>query len=312
MLSAPIISFQHQISHENPLLFIGSCFSEQIGSKAQNNGFDVFVNPGGTIFHPLALAELLSWVLDESDDLAIFQREDVWLSWLASSTVYAMSEADLTIQLKQLREDILQYLQKSSHLFVTFGTAWAYKLKRTQKVVANCHKQAAAHFTKELSDIGDIVESWNHLILTLQALNPQLEIVFTISPVRHSKEGLLENNRSKARLHLALESLLEQKNCAYFPSYELLIDVWRDYSFFKADGVHPNSNAIEQVWAHFLETAANAQTKNIIAEWERIEAAAHHRILFPESAAAKQHSAAVQEKKQAFFKKYPAFKPTQL
>lgn len=312
MLNAPVFKFNQPISHEKPLVFIGSCFSEEIGRKALNNGFDALVNPGGTIFHPLALAELLNWVLDDAQNFNIFQREDVWLSWLTSSTVYAMSEADLELKLKQLRAELLTYLQISSHLFVTFGTAWAYQLKRSQKVVANCHKQAAALFTKELSEITTLTDVWKCLILKIQALNPQLEIVFTISPVRHSKEGLLENNRSKARLHLALESILQQNNCSYFPSYELLIDVWRDYAYFKTDGVHPNSTAIEHVWAHFLDGAAHEQTKDIITEWERIVAIAQHQILFPESAAAKKHSFALEAKKQAFFAKYPAFKPTQL
>jgi hypothetical protein len=294
--------------HHQPKLLIGSCFSDEIGSILQQNGFDCLVNPGGTLFHPLAIAKLLNWALDEPSSLRIFQRQDVFLSWDLSGTFYALSEADFATKTAELHASLHYYLKKSSHLVLTFGTAWAYYLNADQQVVANCHKAPSNSFAKVLSDLSQLQDEWTLLVQRLAQFNPELKLIFTVSPVRHLKDGLVENNRSKARLHLLVEALCAQPNCSYFAAYELVLDELRDYTFFKADGVHPNQKAIAAIWQLFAQQIFDPSTKALVEEWEALQKSKAHRILYPESREGQQLKRKLLEKESAFFNQYPQFK----
>ncbi|MEY4805289.1 MAG: hypothetical protein RL331_1815 [Bacteroidota bacterium] len=294
--------------HHQPKLLIGSCFSDEIGSLLQQNGFDCLVNPGGTLFHPLAIANLLNWALDKPAPLRSFQRQDVFLSWDLSGTFYALSEADFATKTAELHASLHYYLKKSSHLVLTFGTAWAYHLKADQQIVANCHKAPATSFQKHLTALSVLQATWAQLLERLYAFRPELKLIFTVSPVRHSKDGLVENNRSKARLHLLVEALCAQPNSHYFAAYELVLDELRDYTFFKADGVHPNQNAIAAVWQLFAQQIFDTTTKALVEEWEALQKSKAHRILYPESREGQQLKRKLLEKESAFFNQYPQFK----
>lgn len=294
--------------HHQPKLLMGSCFSDEIGSLLQQNGFDCLVNPGGTLFHPLAIARLLNWALDEPTPLRTLQRQDVFLSWDLSGTFYALSEDALTTKVADLHAALQYYLKKSSHLVLTFGTAWAYYLNADQQVVANCHKAPSNSFAKVLSDLRQLQDEWALLVQRLARFNPDLALVFTISPVRHAKDGLIENNRSKARLHLLIETLCALPMCTYFAAYELVLDELRDYSFFKADGVHPNQKAVAAVWQLFAQQMFDPATKALVEEWEALQKSKAHRILYPESREGQQLKRFLLEKERAFFNKYPQFK----
>lgn len=302
------MSSRHELTHEQPLLLIGSCFSEEIGSLLQTNGFQCLVNPGGTIFHPLALAKILAWALDEPTPLRMHVREDIYLSWDLSGTFYALSEPAFEEKTKILHQDIRHYLQHASHLLITFGTAWAYELKSDGHIVANCHKQPASQFDKKLTVLDDLQHSWEQLLDKLKAFNPHLELIFTVSPVRHLKDGIVENTRSKARLHLLTEKLCERANCTYFEAYEIVQDQLRDYSYFKEDGTHPNSKAIAAVWHNFQERFIGNATKQSIEEWTALQQLKAHRVLYPESREAHKLRNLILEKEAAFFNKYPQFK----
>jgi hypothetical protein len=294
--------------HRQPKLLMGSCFSDEIGSLLQQNGFDCLVNPGGTLFHPLAIARLLNWALDEPTPLRTLQRQDVFLSWDLSGTFYALSEDALTTKVADLHAALQYYLKQSSHLVLTFGTAWAYYLNADQQLVANCHKAPSNSFAKVLSDLRQLQDEWTLLVQRLARFNPDLALVFTISPVRHAKDGLIENNRSKARLHLLIETLCALPMCTYFAAYELVLDELRDYSFFKADGVHPNQKAVAAVWQLFAQQMFDPATKALVEEWEALQKSKAHRILYPESREGQQLKRFLLEKESAFFNKYPQFK----
>jgi hypothetical protein len=294
--------------HHQPKLLMGSCFSDEIGSLLQQNGFDCLVNPGGTLFHPLAIARLLNWALDEPTPLRTLLRQDVLLSWDLSGTFYALSDAEFKEKVTALHESLQYYLMQSSHLILTFGTAWAYYLKADQQVVANCHKAPSNSFTKVLSDLSQLQDEWTILVQRLARFNPDLALVFTVSPVRHLKDGWVENNRSKARLHLLLETLCGLPKCSYFAAYELVLDELRDYSFFKADGMHPNQKAIAAVWQLFAQQMFEPATKALVEEWEALQKSKAHRILYPESREGQQLKRNLLEKESAFFKMYPQFK----
>lgn len=301
------MSRPQSFEHQQPKLLVGSCFSEEIGSLLQQNGFDCLVNPGGTIFHPLAIAKLLNWALDEPTALRILQRNDVFLSWDLSGTFYGMSATDFEQRVELLHTELQAFLQNSSHLLLTFGTAWVYELQSDGQIVANCHKAPASAFKKHLSNLSQMQDIWSKLSQRLVTFNPNLAIVFTVSPVRHFKDGLIENTRSKARLHLLVESLCTAANCHYFEAYEIVLDQLRDYSFFKEDGIHPNSKAIAVVWAQFQEIFLEPSTRDILDEWRDLQKSKAHKTLYPESKEAQQYQEVIQKRTAEFFSRYPNF-----
>lgn len=297
-----------RINHWQQVALVGSCFSEEMGGKLQANGFNALVNPGGTIFHPSALARLLNWALCEQFiPLRIHQRQDIFLSWDLAGSIYAMSEADFKTKSVELYEQLREQLQTCSHLFVTFGTAIQYRLKSDGIVVANCHKAPQASFDQTLTTVEEMVGEWQVLIQQLKFWNPDVQIVFTVSPVRHLRDGLVENNRSKARLLLLAEALSKQPSCSYFEAYELVVDQLRDYAYFKADGAHPNQPAIDQVWELFQQRFMDPDTLSVLDQWAKLQQLKAHRILYPESLEAQKLQMDIQERERAFKSKYPQF-----
>lgn len=296
------------ISLGQPVTLIGSCFSDEIGSLLQANGFNVSVNLGGTLFHPLAISNLLNWALNEQfTPLRTHQRNDIFLSWDVSGTFYAMSEEALLEKSRLLYQDLRAQLQQSSHLLFTFGSSWAYALNTDQRIVANCHKAPKSNFIKAITDLQELQTQWLDLLEQLKRFNPNLQVIFTISPVRHLKDGLVENNRSKARLHLLVETLCEVANCFYFEAYELVTDQLRDYIYFKEDGAHPNQKAIAVVWEHFQQRFLEASTRTILEEWGALQKSKAHHILYPESKEAKELQVVLEKRTADFFRKYPDF-----
>jgi hypothetical protein len=166
---------------------------------------------------------------------------------------------------------------------VTFGTAIGYHLNKTNLVVGNCHKQPARSFTKKLASIEQIVTIWKEVIQEIKRINPEINICFTVSPVRHVKEGLHENNLSKSTLLLAIDQLKNQNEINYFPSYELVIDILRDHRFFKEDLIHPNQQAIQFVWEKFMEVFLNSEIVEIANKVKDLKNALQHRLQYPES-----------------------------
>lgn len=296
-----------------PVTLIGSCFSDEIGRLLQANGFLVCINPGGTLFHPLAISKLIRWALNEQfTPLRTQQRNDIFLSWDLSGTFYAMSEEALLEKTRLLHQELRAQLQKSSHLLLTFGSTWAYTLSSDQQLVANCHKAPKSNFSKEITELEQLQTQWLDLLEELKRFNPNLQVVLTISPVRHLKDGLVENNRSKARLHLLVETLCEKANCFYFEAFELVTDQLRDYIYFKEDGAHPNQKAIDVVWAHFQQSLMEASTRTILEEWGVLQKSKAHHILYPESREAKQLQEVLEKRTTAFFRKYPDFQDSTL
>jgi hypothetical protein len=312
MLEISQQKFSNPLTHEASILLIGSCFSDEIGQYLVQNGFEATVNPGGTIFHPLALAHLLEWALNENKQLRSIQREDIWLSWDLSGSVYALTEQELQLQLKQLRNKLFECISECTHLMVTFGTSWAYRLREDQNIVANCHKQSAEQFSKENTGVEEMLQVWKVLIGQIKSLNPEINFIFTVSPVRHSKDGLYENNLSKARLFLLVEQLTAISNCFYFPAYELVNDQLRDYAFFKEDGVHPNFKATNFVWNFFKRHYLDPDTQLLLEEWESLQVEMKHRVMYPDSKAGILHQVQLKKRQEDFFSKHPQFRTIQL
>lgn len=274
-------------SHQQKIALIGSCFSDEMLNKLKYAGFNVKSNPFGTIFHPLSIAKFILDCFNEDYIERIIQQNDVFLSLDAGSKIYGLNVEEYKNKLKVIRNNSIEDIASSSHLFITFGTSWAYLFE--QEIVGNCHKIPAHKFEKKISDVNEIVDEWKKVIQQLHHLNPGLNIVFTVSPVRHLKDGLIENSRSKARLILACEELSILPNCSYFPAYEMVIDELRDYQYFKEDLAHPNEKAINFVWKKLLCEFTSIETQQLCQEIEQLRKASAHKYIHPESKDALHH-----------------------
>lgn len=285
-----------KITHHSSLILLGSCFSDDIGAKFLRAGFDSVSNPFGTLFHPSAIANNLLNSLEVDPDLKIRDFGGYTSSWNTSTLVRARSVHEMQEIYFELLRSFKENLQRVDVIFITFGTAWGYELTEDGSIVANCHKQASNLFDKKLMGIDDIVSIWKKAIEKIEEINPGVQWVFTVSPVRHSKDGLIENNRSKARLIEACHELCELSSVNYFPSYEIVMDELRDHRFFKEDLVHPNKQAIDYVWERLVYTMMDDKTISLITDVQRLKTELDHRSINPESQEEKERIMRLNEK----------------
>ena len=231
----------HQIGYQSQLLLLGSCFAERLGSKFEHYKFQSLKNPFGILFHPLAIENLISRAVRKETytEQDIFFLNERWHCYDAHSDLSDASPEELLQRLREGLERTDEQIRKASHVFITLGTAWAYRNKESNHVVANCHKVPQTQFSKELLSVDAIVESLQNSIESIQSVNERAQVIFTVSPVRHLKDGFVENQRSKAHLitavHKTLNGLNYKARTSYFPSYEIMIDELRDYTFYETD-----------------------------------------------------------------------------
>jgi hypothetical protein len=243
---------------------LGSCFSENIGKKLAYFKFQNFQNPFGILFHPKAIETLIfnAIINKKYSEADVFFHNEQWHCFDAHSKLSNASKENLLIDLNKEIKSTNQQLRNSSHIIITLGTAWAYRFSETNNLVANCHKVPQKQFKKELFSVEEITNSLKSIVGSIRGLNPETSIIFTLSPVRHLKDGFIENTLSKAHLIAAIHNFLNQKssrdsyrdvNCQsfYFPSYEIMMDELRDYRFFAEDMMHPNKTAINYIWERF-------------------------------------------------------------
>jgi hypothetical protein len=254
------------INHSKGLVFLGSCFSDEIAEKAAYSGFQTVSNPMGTVFHPLALSKFIFDCLADHPNERLDSIQEQFISWDVSSKFCEGDRWGLLTKLYETRKSFKSTVGHSSHLFITFGTAWGYVLREDGLVVSNCHKAPMDRFSKVLTKIDEIVVDWVKLIVSLHRLFPQLTIVFTVSPVRHIRDGMVQNNQSKAILLDSVRQICAETQSLYFPSYEIVMDELRDYRFFKEDRVHPTNEAINYVWNRFIDVSCLSETRTLIDE----------------------------------------------
>lgn len=279
------------IDLKDPLLTVGSCFSEVIGQRLLNHKFQALPNPFGTLFHPSIACELLDMALDDKTPAAdtFVQLEGRWVSSLLHSSIHAASPEELSTLLKRLFGQVKEQLLKARVLMLTAGTAFLYVHETSGRAVANCHKQPQKLFTRHLSPVEELSRSFDSLQQKLNQRNPSLQIILTVSPVRHIRDTLELNTVSKASLRLAVHQWCEKyPHVSYFPSYELLLDDLRDYRFYGRDLLHPSEEAEDYVWHKFAQTYFSEKTLQFIKEWQGLRRALAHRPFNPASAAHQQ------------------------
>ncbi len=246
-----------QISYENGrLLFIGSCFTENIGNLATAYKFPMVQNPCGIAYNPISVANTVAFItgnrqLQETDFVL---HNDLWHSWQHHGRFSHKDFATLQANCEKEITEGQKHLAKASHIFLTLGTAWVFTHKKTAEVVNNCHKVPATEFERQRLELSEVIATLETAIQQIKTVNPEVEIVFTVSPVRHKKDGFHENQVSKAVLLLAISKLKEKYgDVGYFPAYEIVMDELRDYRFYAEDYCHLNSQGVQYIWERFLD-----------------------------------------------------------
>lgn len=276
---------QSQFGYEDSLLLLGSCFSENIGKKLSYHKFQSTTNPFGIIFNPIAVERLIEdAILDKTyTEEDVFELDGIWKSFYAHSTKNALSRLGAVIHLQEAQQLLREQLLKASHLILTLGTAWVYRHKSSGEIVANCHKVPQKEFSNALLSISDITSSLSKVLELIKKFNSKITIVFTVSPVRHIKDGFIENTRSKAHLLSSVHQLTNDSDITYFPSYELMMDELRDYRFYKSDMLHPSEQAVDYIWEKFISSYAFAKAQQTLKEVEIIQKGLSHRPFNPDS-----------------------------
>jgi len=295
-LTLPSKRSEHSIGYRDGLFLIGSCFSENMGSKLNTHLFKVFENPHGILFNPISVAQSLSDCINKKQytNADLFELNEVWNSWQHHTRFSGITAKEAVEKINESITKGHDFLKIADHIVITLGSAWLYKLNSHSphtagQVVANNHKAPATWFDKELMKPGALTILLKKMVEELLQFNPHLQIIFTISPVRHLREGLVENNRSKAVLIQAVHEIVDSaENIAYFPSYEYVIDDLRDYRFYAEDLVHPNYAASNYVWEKWVETYMNEETQSIMKQVAELQLAMQHKPFF---AGSQQHRA---------------------
>ena len=260
-----------KIGYEDRILLLGSCFSDEIGEQMAQRYLQVTSNPFGTLYNPLSIAQAINYQLPiTNDQLPLVYHDGLWHSMAHHGSFSRANKEEAEQAVRASIDHMQQALREATVVIVTFGTAWVYELVESQKskdksqVVANCHKLPAESFTRRRLSVEEIVDAWKPILKQYK----DKHWLFTVSPIRHIKDGLHENQLSKATLLMAVETLITEyrtqstDRISYFPSYEIILDELRDYRFYADDLVHPSSMAINYVWERFVDTFCTNQTKN--------------------------------------------------
>ena len=276
------------LSHADRLLLLGSCFTENIGRRLLHAKFQTLVNPFGIVYNPVSMAQSLDRLLAADQPFRIeelVQHAGLWHSWMHHGSWSGTGREATLERLNAAYHAAAGFLKNTNRLLLTLGTAEVFTLRETGEVVANCHKAPAALFDERRLGVGETADILEKTLQKITAQRPDIQIVLTVSPIRHLRNGPVANQRSKAVLVLACAELCTRlPNVVYFPAYELLLDDLRDYRFYKPDLTHPNELAEGYIWDAFGDVFFTAKTKALMARIERIRAAMQHRPFRPDSA----------------------------
>ncbi len=270
--------------HSNIVLF-GSCFTENLERHFNYFKFKNLSNPYGILFHPKAIEKAIFQCINHKEykQQDLYFNDDHWLS-LDHHTKFSSSDPEKILdQINTKISEAQKALTHASHIMITLGTSWVYRYIKTNELVGNCHKIPQKNFQKELLSIDQIKESLMRIKFLIKEINPESTIIFTVSPVRHIRDGSIENTQSKAHLHTAIQQITNQQQVFYFPSYEIMMDDLRDYRFYKNDMLHPNETAMEYIWEKFKDVWISEDCCSLMKEVDGIQKSLLHRPFREES-----------------------------
>ncbi len=269
-----------KISYNSVLLFMGSCFSENIGEKFTERRFNAMINPFGVLYNPVSVKQSIEILLNRSlfDGDMLFKHEGLWHSFYHHSRFSSPDKDEVVETINKSIVEGHEKLKIADFLFITFGSAWIFQDVEDERIVANCHKLPASRFRRFRLNVDEIVESYSQLMVALKEFNPDLNIVLTVSPVRHWKDGAHGNQLSKSVLLLAIDELVSRfSKVGYFPSYELVMDDLRDYRFYAEDMLHPGSLAVDYIWDRLSDMYFDAKAGEYVREMEKVIRAVSHK-----------------------------------
>jgi hypothetical protein len=276
----PVQPFKRKLSYNTPAMLLGSCFAENIGEKLEWYKFPVGINPFGIVYNPFSVFQSIQYII-EKKKYTLSDIDHYNGQYFSFDHHSRFSDIDPNTCLTGINSSIKaahEKLKRASFLFITLGSAFYYRLRSNQKIVANCHKLPDKEFDRTMLSMEEVVNEYEPLNEVLQIFNPGLQVVFTVSPIRHWKDGAHENNLSKSVILLAINELrTKYDNVSYFPAYELMLDELRDYRFYDEDMLHPNKIAIDFIWKRFLSCYSESDISKIMNEIEKIQLARQHR-----------------------------------
>jgi lysophospholipase L1-like esterase len=300
-------NIKNVIDYNSKVILLGSCFSDNIGKKLRYHKFQSVLNPFGILFHPKAIESVIKNAITKKEytEEDVFFFNERWQSFTTHSKLSASSKEEALNQLNQASALINTALKSSTHIIITLGTSWVYRFLASGKIVANCHKVPQHKFKKELLPITEINKSLSSIISLVRKVNPNINFIFTISPVRHLRDGFIENQQSKSHLISALHQIIKnQKNIFYFPSYEIMMDELRDYRFYKEDMIHPNQIAINYIWEKFYENWLSDEAIDLKKQVIKIQRGLEHKPFNTDSNEYREFLSSLQKKIKALKKKY--------
>jgi lysophospholipase L1-like esterase len=299
----------NQIDYNSSLVLIGSCFSENISKKLNYFKFNTYSNPFGILFNPKAIETLITNAINlkEYTEKDIFNLNERWHCFDAHSDLSNSTKIELLSNLNTAIKSTNKQLETASHIIITLGTAWTYRFIETDSFVGNCHKVPQKKFLKELLSVKKIIASLENLITLIKSVNPKVNIIFTVSPVRHLKDGFVENMQSKGQLLTAIHQIIDKREqLYYFPSYEIMMDDLRDYRFYNSDMVHPNETAVNYIWEQFKNVWIDENAASIMKEIDSIQKGLAHKPFNPNSEQHQQFLITLQEKINILQNKFPS------
>ena len=297
------------IDYQSKVFLLGSCFVENIGDKLSYFKFQSHQNPFGVLFHPKAIETLVERAIkeDEYTEDDVFFNNEQWHCFDAHSQMSNTSKITLLTVLNNQLQVTKQQIKEASHIVITLGTAWVYKHCESNTVVANCHKVPQSNFAKELLSVNEITDVLRNLRHKIKDLNPTVSVIFTVSPIRHIKDGFIENTQSKAHLITAIHDFIlkfSNQDCYYFPSYEIMMDELRDYRFYAEDMIHPNTTAINYIWEKFQLVWLSENVLPVMEEVDAIQKGMAHKAFNPNSETHINFIRKLELKKEALQKKF--------
>ena len=308
MLDIDIVSPPVKIDYRDKLALTGSCFTEHIGNSLRDLKFQVIQNPHGIIFDPSSVASGLVSYIDNKHygEQDLFYLNELWHSWQHHSRFSGIDKNSVLERINASQQQAHDFLKETRWLIITLGASFSYRLKEGNIPVANCHRAPASQFEKRLMTVEEINTALDNCLYRLFRFNPDIQVIFTVSPVRHIRDGVTDNNRSKARLIESAHHLVNKfERLHYFPAYELVIDVLRDYRFYDIDLVHPNYQATQFVIEKFMEYFVNEPSRALSQEIKKIIIARKHKPFEASTEAHKKFLRIHAEKTRILMEKYP-------
>ena len=296
---------EQTIHYGDGLLFLGSCFADEVGNLCKGLGFNAMVNPFGVLYNPCSIAGAIQRLQSgkaflHDDVIAVGEKQCCTFSH--NTAFWRPTEVQLLEDANRSLAESHSHFAKAKWVVVSLGTAWVYRYRETLEVVANCHKLPSSMFDRFRLSVPNMVTVLSDFVKA----NPDKRFIFTVSPLRHLKDGLHENQLSKAALLLAVDEVCRQfENAHYFPAYEILLDELRDYRFYKEDMVHPSEQAVRYIWERFADFCIDAKERPAMKAASELKQMLHHRLLFPESEECKKFESLREQRGKSLSEQFP-------